>query len=97
MGVGQSVCVTSLRVCDLRSWRGKNILCVTEKSQIHTNYSPPHTHTELQMDTPTQCDPNPEEVEPERELIQSGAPLKKAKVINYQVNKDEDQLCSCLV
>uniref|UniRef100_A0A3P8V5M4 CST complex subunit CTC1 n=1 Tax=Cynoglossus semilaevis TaxID=244447 RepID=A0A3P8V5M4_CYNSE len=72
VGVGQSVCVTSLRVCDLRSWRGKNILCVTEKSQIHTNYSPPHTHTELQMDTPTQCDPNPEEVEPERELIQSG-------------------------
>ncbi|XP_037832541.1 CST complex subunit CTC1 [Kryptolebias marmoratus] len=45
--VGQSVCVTALRVCVLRGWRGNNILCVTERSDIHTEY----THTEEQTHT----------------------------------------------
>ncbi|KAM9836621.1 CST complex subunit CTC1 [Aulostomus maculatus] len=33
--VDQSVCVTALRVCVLRGWRGNNILCATERSEIH--------------------------------------------------------------
>uniref|UniRef100_A0A3Q3EZY6 CST complex subunit CTC1 n=1 Tax=Kryptolebias marmoratus TaxID=37003 RepID=A0A3Q3EZY6_KRYMA len=35
--VGQSVCVTALRVCVLRGWRGNNILCVTEQEQTHND------------------------------------------------------------
>ncbi|XP_047441617.1 CST complex subunit CTC1 isoform X2 [Mugil cephalus] len=52
--VGQSVCVTELRVCVLRGWRGNNILSVTDRSEIHTNYTPTHTPTEIHTNyTPT--------------------------------------------
>ncbi|XP_023117926.1 CST complex subunit CTC1 isoform X1 [Amphiprion ocellaris] len=61
--VGQSVCVTALRVCVLRGWRGNNILCVTERSELHTDYTPTHTdytpthaHTDY---TPTHTDYTP--------------------------------------
>ncbi|KAM4714208.1 CST complex subunit CTC1 isoform 3-T3 [Anableps anableps] len=43
--VGLRVCVTALRVCVLRGWRGNNVLCVTDRSQIHTGYTQHHTHT----------------------------------------------------
>ncbi|XP_069031586.1 CST complex subunit CTC1 [Embiotoca jacksoni] len=93
--VGQSVCVTALRVCVLRGWRGNNILCVTERSEIHTNYTltqehthtPEHTHS--QPDTPLLMmshadDEDCEEAEPEGYVIQSGVRLKESTVISYQ-------------
>ncbi|XP_035986962.1 CST complex subunit CTC1 isoform X1 [Fundulus heteroclitus] len=49
--VGLSVCVTALRVCSLRGWRGNNVLTVTHRSQLHTGYTQQHniqlhnTHT----------------------------------------------------
>ncbi|XP_069375009.1 CST complex subunit CTC1 isoform X2 [Paralichthys olivaceus] len=90
--VGQSVCVTALRVCVLRGWRGNNILCVTDQSQIHTNYTPERTlvndtHAESQSDTPPSMmleaddDHVSEEAEPERD---SGGSLKQARVISYK-------------
>ncbi|XP_060951768.1 CST complex subunit CTC1 [Limanda limanda] len=89
--VGQSVCVTALRVCVLRGWRGNNILCVTDQSEIHTNYTPAHTlmndtHAESQTDTPPSRmlhtdDDVSEEAESEGG---SGGSLKQARVISYQ-------------
>uniref|UniRef100_UPI0037E89C2B CST complex subunit CTC1 isoform X2 n=1 Tax=Semicossyphus pulcher TaxID=241346 RepID=UPI0037E89C2B len=90
--VGQSVCVTALRVCVLRGWRGDNILCVTDQSEIHTNYTHTQifTHTETQSDTPPapmmsqgDCD-DCEEAEPERDILQSGVRMKQSRVITYQ-------------
>ncbi|KAG7232371.1 hypothetical protein INR49_008939, partial [Caranx melampygus] len=91
--VGQSVCVTALRVCVLRRWRGNNILCVTDQSEIHTNYTPTHTpvddtHSEPRSDTPpmmtSDFDDDSEGVEPEREEVQSGVRMKWSRVISYQ-------------
>lgn len=85
--VGQSVCVTALRVCVLRGWRGNNILCVTEQSEIHTDYTRTDTPvTESQSDTPPRMmSHNCEEAEPERDVVQSGIRVKLSKVISYQV------------
>ncbi|KAM6909380.1 CST complex subunit CTC1 [Xenentodon cancila] len=92
--VGQSVCVTSLRVCVLRGWRGNNILCVTERSQIHTDYTSSHTlgetHTPVhdthsQHDTPLLMMVPPddwEEAGPEEDP--SGVRMKRSRVISYQ-------------
>uniref|UniRef100_A0A3B4U092 CST complex subunit CTC1 n=2 Tax=Seriola dumerili TaxID=41447 RepID=A0A3B4U092_SERDU len=92
--VGQSVCVTALRVCVLRGWRGNNILCVTDQSEIHTNYTPTHTpvndtHTESRADMPPTMMPHGnhedfEEAEPERDVVQSGVKMKRSRVISYQ-------------
>ncbi|RVE60932.1 hypothetical protein OJAV_G00185670 [Oryzias javanicus] len=67
--VGRSVCVTALRVCVLRGWRGNNILCVTERSQ-------------LQTDTPLLMSHDCEEEEPD--LNQSGVRMKRSRIISYQ-------------
>ncbi|XP_047241291.1 CST complex subunit CTC1 isoform X4 [Girardinichthys multiradiatus] len=51
--VGHRVCVTALRVCVLRGWRGNNVLCVTDRSQIHTGYTHTltgHTHSNTHTD-----------------------------------------------
>ncbi|XP_039996989.1 CST complex subunit CTC1 isoform X2 [Xiphias gladius] len=92
--VGQSVCVTALRVCVLRGWRGNNILCATDQSELHTNYTPTHTpventHSESQSDMPPSMmshvdDDDCEEVEPERDVVQSGVRMKHSRVISYQ-------------
>ncbi|XP_041840610.1 CST complex subunit CTC1 isoform X2 [Melanotaenia boesemani] len=91
--VGQSVCVTSLRVCVLRGWRRNNILCVTEHSEIHTNFTPTHTQqqtqSDSQLDTPllvmSQTDEVAcEEAEPEEDTFQSGWKMKNSRVISYQ-------------
>ncbi|XP_077962021.1 CST complex subunit CTC1 isoform X1 [Gasterosteus aculeatus] len=82
--VGLSVCVTALRVCVLRGWRGNNILCVTEQSELHTNY----THTDTLLDTPPPLvmshvdNEDCEEVEPETD--KAGLRMKKSRVISYQ-------------
>ena len=102
MCVGQSVCVTALRVCVLRGWRGNDILCVTERSEIHTDYThtPGHTHTPAdhahttsQQDTPllmmSQADGEGcEEAEPEEDVVQLGERMKQSSVISYQVSSD---------
>ncbi|TNN27329.1 CST complex subunit CTC1 [Liparis tanakae] len=78
--VGQGVCVTALRVCVLRGWRGNNILCVTDQSQLHTNYT--HAAT---PPPPVMSHADDEECEePERCVNQSGVRVKKSKVISYQ-------------
>ncbi|KAI3375949.1 hypothetical protein L3Q82_016362 [Scortum barcoo] len=90
--VGQSVCVTALRVCVLRGWRGNNILCVTEQSEIHTDYThtETHTHTDSQSDTPPSLkashvdDDDCEEAESESDVIQSSVRIKYSRVISYQ-------------
>uniref|UniRef100_A0A8C3A520 CST complex subunit CTC1 n=1 Tax=Cyclopterus lumpus TaxID=8103 RepID=A0A8C3A520_CYCLU len=80
--VGQSVCVTALRVCVLRGWRGNNILCVTDQSDLHTNY----THTLLDTPPPLMMSHVDDEEceEPERCVNQSGVRMKKSRVISYQ-------------
>lgn len=94
MCVDQSVCVTSLRVCVVRGWRGNNILCVTDQSEIHTDYisqiNTPEdnrqTPAESQTDTPSlMMTPDCDEAEPEEDVIHSGVRTKQSKVISYQV------------
>ncbi|XP_056299115.1 CST complex subunit CTC1 [Pseudoliparis swirei] len=80
--VGQGVCVTALRVCVLRGWRGNNILCVTDQSQLHTNYTHAATPPPLVMSHAD--DEECEEAEPERCVNQSGVRMKKSRVISYQ-------------
>ncbi|KAK2899275.1 CST complex subunit CTC1 isoform X1 [Channa argus] len=92
--VNLSVCVTALRVCVLRGWRGNNILCVTDQSEIHTDYTLIQTavdfkHAESQVDTPPPLmshDDNDdcEGEGPERAFIQSGVRVKRSRVISYQ-------------
>ncbi|XP_059210296.1 CST complex subunit CTC1 isoform X2 [Centropristis striata] len=93
--VGQSVCVTVLRVCVLRGWRGNNILCVTDRSEMHTDdththaASPPPDTPPLLPDTPppplmSRADDSGEEAEPERDNVQSAVRMKPSRVISYQ-------------
>lgn len=85
--VGQSVCVTALRVCVLRGWRGNNILCVTAHSQLHADYThtQENTHTESLVVMSQPAEDDSEEAEPEEgELIRSGVRMKRSRVINYQ-------------
>ncbi|XP_062301241.1 CST complex subunit CTC1 [Scomber scombrus] len=83
--VGQRVCVTALRVCVLRGWRGNNILCVSERSEIHT-HTQEHTHTPA--DTPPTVmmshSEEKEEAEPETDSVQSAVRMKESRVISYQ-------------
>lgn len=101
MCVGQSVCVTALRVCVLRGWRGNNILCVTDRSEINTDYT--HTpadkaYADPQSDTPLGTMTSHSDVDScveadsEREVnqsltltSQSAVRVKRSRVINYQV------------
>ncbi|CAN9509395.1 unnamed protein product [Ophioblennius macclurei] len=87
--VGLRVCVTELRVCVLRGWRGNNILCVTERSELHANY----THTHVRADVHSKSDsplpmmsPNEmagcEEAVPEKDSGQSDVSI--SRVISYQ-------------
>ncbi|KAI4902820.1 hypothetical protein NFI96_025038, partial [Prochilodus magdalenae] len=53
--VGQSVCVSALRVCSVRGWAGHRVLSVTSQSRLHPN---PHAQEESEnthshSDTPT--------------------------------------------
>lgn len=81
----------ALRVCFLRGWRGNNILCATDHSEIHTNY----THVDSQLDTPPPLmmshidDGDSVEVEPERDINQSTVRIKWSRIINYQVKYRE--------
>ncbi|XP_042072932.1 CST complex subunit CTC1 [Haplochromis burtoni] len=87
--VGQSVCVTALRVCALRGWRGNNILCVTKRSELHADYThtqehtQEHTHSESLLSQPAEDDCEEAEHE-EVELDQSAVRIKHSKVISYQ-------------
>lgn len=89
--VGQSVCVTALRVCALRGWRGNNILCVTKRSELHADYThtqehtQEHTHSESLLSQPAEDDCEEAEHE-EVELDQSAVRIKHSKVISYQVS-----------
>lgn len=94
MSVGQHVCVTELCVCGLENWRGKSILCATDKSEMHTE----HTHTfdtraDSEPDTPASLtmshiaeDDGSDEYQPDTVSDQSAVRTKRSKVINYQVN-----------
>ncbi|XP_041820921.1 CST complex subunit CTC1 [Chelmon rostratus] len=89
--VGQSVCVTALRVCVLRGWRGNNILCVSSQSELHTNYThvQVHTQTDSQLDAPppkvmSHIGDDCEEAETEIDTVQSAVRMKRSKVISYQ-------------
>ncbi|KAM8900324.1 CST complex subunit CTC1 isoform 2-T2 [Spinachia spinachia] len=80
--VGLSVCVTALRVCVLRGWRGNYILCVTDQSELHTNY------TDTLLDTPPPLvmshveNEDCEKVEPETD--KAGFRMKKSRIISYR-------------
>nr|XP_054594722.1 CST complex subunit CTC1 isoform X2 [Nothobranchius furzeri] len=87
--VGQSVCVTALRVCVLRGWKGNSVLCVTERSQLHTQYTHPDgaqpgTHTPADSAPSPSLLGNNEEVEPEEDPTQSAVMMKHSRVISYQ-------------
>ncbi|XP_007543739.2 CST complex subunit CTC1 isoform X2 [Poecilia formosa] len=98
--VGVSVCVTALRVCVLRRWRGNGVLCVTDRSEMHTGYTHSeathtqgHTHPEdpepLPLSTPGPAHSDQllmglEEAEPEELPVQSGGRIKHSSVISYQ-------------
>lgn len=101
MCVGQSVCVTALRVCVLRGWRGNNILCVTDRSEINTDdthtpadkaYADPQSDTPLGTMTSHSDVDSCVEADAEREVnqsltltSQSAVRVKQSRVINYQV------------
>ncbi|XP_044197449.1 CST complex subunit CTC1 [Thunnus albacares] len=83
--VGQRVCVTALRVCVLRGWRGNNILCVSDRSEIHA-HTQERTHTPADTPPPVMMShtDEKEEAEPERDTVQSAVRMKESRVISYQ-------------
>uniref|UniRef100_A0A3B3HPY4 CST complex subunit CTC1 n=1 Tax=Oryzias latipes TaxID=8090 RepID=A0A3B3HPY4_ORYLA len=85
MRTGRSVCVTALRTCVLRGWRGNNILCVTEQSQLHTDYTPIHTHQHTHTPTHPHQHPNtPTQTHQHPDFSQSGVRVKQSRIISYQ-------------
>ncbi|XP_036447454.1 CST complex subunit CTC1 [Colossoma macropomum] len=71
--VGQSVCVSALRVCSVRGWAGHRVLSVTSHSRLHPNPhaqedsenthsqsdSRTHSQSDSQSDTHTHSEPDP--------------------------------------
>lgn len=91
MCVGDRVCVTSLRICALRGWKGNSILAVTDHSEIHTNYSqgPRDSRADPERDTPpslvmSRIDDDDTE-ESRRMFTRTDARTKQSRIINYQV------------
>ncbi|XP_029695834.1 CST complex subunit CTC1 [Takifugu rubripes] len=85
--VGDRVCVTSLRVCALRGWKGNSILAVTDHSEIHTNYSQgprEDSRADPQGDTPPSlvmsCINDDDTEESQRMFTRT----KQSRIINYQ-------------
>ncbi|TWW63221.1 CST complex subunit CTC1 [Takifugu flavidus] len=85
--VGDRVCVTSLRVCALRGWKGNSILAVTDHSEIHTNYSQgprEDSRADPQGDTPPSlvmsCIDDDDTEESQRMFTRT----KQSRIINYQ-------------
>ncbi|TNM93866.1 hypothetical protein fugu_002042 [Takifugu bimaculatus] len=85
--VGDRVCVTSLRVCALRGWKGNSILAVTDHSEIHTNYSQgprEDSRADPQGDTPPSlvmsCIDDDDTEESRRMFTRT----KQSRIINYQ-------------
>ncbi|XP_068612068.1 CST complex subunit CTC1 [Brachionichthys hirsutus] len=79
--VGQRVCVTALRGCVLRGWRGNNVLCVTDGSEIHTAA---HNHDPLSSGPPLLVTSHTDNETCEGGAVQSTARLKLSRVISYQ-------------
>lgn len=94
--LGRHVCVTALRVCVLQGWQGKNILCATDSSEMHTEHTHTHdTRADSEPDTPTSlttahiADDNDDSDESQPDIVidQSAVRTKRSKVISYQVNR----------
>lgn len=90
--VGDRVCVTSLRTCVLRGWKGNSIFAVTDHSEIHTNFSQAPREdscAEPQRDTPPSLVMSrvidDDTAEPQRTPPQTDARIKKSRIIDYQV------------
>lgn len=92
MCVGDRVCVTRLRVCHLRGWRGNSLLAVTDGSEILTRS--PRAHGEdasagSQQDTPPAVMSSVDdaaEAEPQRNSTHTTR-TKRSRVISYQVSR----------
>ncbi|XP_019729420.1 CST complex subunit CTC1 [Hippocampus comes] len=81
VSLGESVCVTALRVCVLRPWGEKNILCATDNSEIHKTHDRRRPPAE---DTPPDPPPLPPTSEPRRCEGEPDGRIKESQVINYQ-------------
>lgn len=90
--------MTALRVCVLRGWRGKSVLCATDASELHTEHtyaSAADTHAESEPDTPASLTmahvaddgDGSVQVEPDISVDQSAVRTKRSKVIDYQVSR----------
>lgn len=88
--------MTALRVCVLQGWRGKDILCVTDSSEMHTEHTH-DTHAHSEPDTPASLttahiadddddgDDNSDEIQSSVAINQLAVRTKRSKVISYQV------------
>ncbi|XP_049616238.1 CST complex subunit CTC1 isoform X2 [Syngnathus scovelli] len=84
VSVGECVCVTALRVCVLRPWGGKNILCATEHSEMHkTQRCAPGEDAPSTMPL-LPPSPSSEMLQPEECEVQSNDRTKQSKIISYQ-------------
>ncbi|XP_066578424.1 CST complex subunit CTC1 isoform X2 [Amia ocellicauda] len=96
LGVGDWLAVTGLRVCVLRSWGRRHVLCVTPQSRLHPLDGPLDTDTQAEgrMETDTQTDRRIEtqaQAETERQadrqtdaLTHSAYRHKRSKIIDYK-------------
>lgn len=93
VSVGRHVCVTALRVCALQGWRGKDILCATDGSDMHTEHTHAFdSHADSEPGTPASLtmshmaeDDGADEEQSDAVGDQSAVRTKRSKFINYQV------------
>ncbi|XP_077401736.1 CST complex subunit CTC1 isoform X2 [Vanacampus margaritifer] len=81
VSVGECVRLTALRVCVLPPWGGKNILCVTDHSEMHKTHDQRGTPIK---DALTATPPSPSTSQPGRCEVQSDGRTKQSRVISYQ-------------
>uniref|UniRef100_W5L434 CST complex subunit CTC1 n=1 Tax=Astyanax mexicanus TaxID=7994 RepID=W5L434_ASTMX len=87
--VGQSVCITALRVCSVRGWAGHRVLSVTPCSHLRLN---PHTeeqrdNTHSQSDTLAQSDSHTQsQIETQSDTMDADPPARRkvSKIISYR-------------
>lgn len=96
--VGQSVCISALRVCSLRGWAGQRVLSVTAESHLYPNSriggesevtdthadSHSESHTQSQSQSHTHTDTHLQQEYEEAQVHDGPVRTKLSKIISYR-------------
>ncbi|XP_053499587.1 CST complex subunit CTC1 [Ictalurus furcatus] len=96
VSVGQSVCISALRVCSVRGWAGQRVLSVTAESRLHPNsriggesevtdtHSDSHSESHTQSQSHTHTDTHLQQEYEEAQVHDGPVRTKLSKIISYR-------------